>query len=58
MSERKVGAYGTCHVKNLGICKDSTSDYCNAGQDYMCPDGYKKKNAGPFTNSNNDCTLG
>jgi hypothetical protein len=55
MSEGGTNAHHTCHIKDLGSCIDSTSDYCNSGQDYMCPDGFTKKTSGPYTNTINDC---
>lgn len=58
MVEGGTNPYYTCHISNLGVCKDSTSDYCNNGQDYMCPDGWNKKastSGWTFTNTINDC---
>jgi len=55
MIEGGTSSYYACHIKDLGSCKDSTSDYCNNGQDYMCPSGFSKKAAGPYSNTINDC---
>lgn len=55
MAEGGTNIVEACHIKNLGVCRDSTSDYCNNGQDYMCPDGWNKKSSGPYTNTINDC---
>lgn len=55
MVEGGTNQYYACHIKDLGSCKDSTSDYCNNGQDYICPDGFNKKTSGTFVNNINDC---
>jgi hypothetical protein len=55
MVEGGVNAYHTCHIKDLGSCKDSTSDYCNNGQDFMCPDGFNLRTGITYTNTINDC---
>jgi len=57
MSEGAANAYVGCHIKDVGSCKDSqTADYCNNGQDYLCPSGTSLKSSlSSPTNTINDC---
>ena len=44
MAEGATSAYKGCRIKSFGDCKNSeTADYCNNGQDYVCPSGTKLK---------------
>jgi hypothetical protein len=31
MDEGGTNIYHACHISDLGVCKDATSDYCNSG---------------------------
>jgi hypothetical protein len=57
MVEGGTDIYYACHIKNLNECKDSTSDYCNSGQDWSCPDGMSLKTDPTWTRTYtiNDC---
>jgi hypothetical protein len=57
MAEGATSAYTSCHIKGPGECRNSeTADYCNNGQDYVCPSGTKLKSSlTVYTNTINDC---